>query len=121
MGQSSREGQAQLAPGRLLALALMQAHSDLMQLRLAHDAGQAQKQAIVVSARIVEPLAIGEDHPEEGAQLKQLMPVAVVARQPGGIQADDQARVAEPDLGDELLEAVPVRRCPRPICRDPRR
>jgi hypothetical protein len=61
----------------------------------------------VVSGRIVEPLAIGEEHPEQGAQLKQLMPVAVVAREPGGIQADDQARVAEPDLGDKLLEAGP--------------
>src|SRR5215212_6114545 len=77
MGQSGREGQAQLAPGRLLALALMQAHSELMQLRLAHDAGQAQKQAVVVSGRIVEPLAIGEEYPEQRAQLKQLMPVAV--------------------------------------------
>src|SRR3954463_12373760 len=36
------------------------------------------------------------------------MPVAVVARQPGGIQPDDQASVAEPDLGDELLEAGPL-------------
>src|SRR3954463_1769101 len=67
-----------------------------MQLRFAHDAGQAQKQAVVVSARIVEPLAIGEEHPEQGAQLKQLMPIAVVARQPGGIQADDQAGLPSP-------------------------
>jgi hypothetical protein len=107
MGQSSREGQAQLAPCRFLALALVEAHPDLMQLRLAHDAGQAQEQAVVVGAGIVEPLAIGDEHPEQGAQLEQLMPVAVVAREPGGIQADDQAGVAEPDLGDELLEAGP--------------
>src|SRR3954452_2197498 len=105
MDQSSREGQAQLATRRFLALALVEAHSDLMQLRLAHDAGQAQEQAVVVGARIVEPLAIGDEHPEQGAQLEQLMPVAVVAREPGGVEADDQPRVAEPDLGDELLEA----------------
>src|SRR4051794_26346059 len=105
MDQSSREGQAQLATRRFLALALVEAHSDLMQLRLAQDAGQAQEPAVVVGARIVEPLAIGDEHPEQGAQLEQLMPVAVIAREPGGIQADDQAGIAEPDLGNELLEA----------------
>src|SRR5215217_7284485 len=104
MGQSSRDGQAQLAPRRFLAFPLVQAHPDLVQLCLAHDAGQAQEQAVVVGARIVEAFAIGNEHPKQGAQLEQLMPVAVVACEPGGVEADDQARVAEPDLGDELLE-----------------
>src|SRR3954465_13270364 len=53
---------------------------------------------------IVEAFAIGNERPKQGAQLEQLMPVAVVACEPGGVEADDQARVAEPDLGDELLE-----------------
>ncbi|WFU40030.1 IS21-like element helper ATPase IstB [Bradyrhizobium sp. CB82] len=56
--------QPQFAPRRLLAFALVQAHPKLMQLRLAHDAGQAQQQAVVVGARIVKPLAIRNEHAE---------------------------------------------------------
>jgi hypothetical protein len=53
-----------------------------VQLGLAHDPGQAQQKPVVVGARVVETLAVGEDHAEQRAQLEQLMPVAVVAGQP---------------------------------------
>src|SRR4051812_18225075 len=62
----------------------------------------------MVGARVVEPLAIGQDHAEQRAQFEQLMPIAVVARQPRGIQAEHQPGIAKPDLGDQPLEAVPL-------------
>src|SRR5689334_13511471 len=34
------------------------------------------------------------------------MPIAIVARQPGGIEAEHQPGIAEPDLSDQPLEAV---------------
>src|SRR3954469_23764473 len=34
------------------------------------------------------------------------MPIAVIARQPGGIQAEHQPGIAQPDLGDQPLEAM---------------
>ena len=42
MNEASGQRQAQLASPRLLTLALMQAHPDLVQLGLAHDARQAE-------------------------------------------------------------------------------
>jgi len=80
--EPGRQWQAQLAARRLLALALVQPQLDLVQLGLAHDPGQAQQKPVVVGARVVETLAVGEDHAEQRAQLEQLMPVAVVAGQP---------------------------------------
>src|SRR6266849_2180582 len=53
MAKPRRQWHAQLAPGRLLALALVEANLDLVQLCFAHDAGQAQKQTIVIGAWIV--------------------------------------------------------------------
>src|SRR3954453_12646629 len=67
----------------------------------------------MVGARVVEPLAIGQDHAEQRAQFEQLMPIAVIARQPGGIEAEHQTGIAQPDLGDQPLEAVSLgARCP---------
>ena len=108
LAEPGRQRQAQLAARRLLALALVQPQLDLVQLGLAHDPGQAQQKPVVVGARVVETLAVGEDHAEQRAQLEQLMPVAVVAGQPRGVEAEHQAGVAEPDLGEEPLEAVPL-------------
>src|SRR3954463_5514155 len=84
----------------------MQAQADLMQFGFAHDPRQTEQQPIVVGTRIIEALAIGQDHAEQRAQFEQLMPIAVIARQPRGIQAEHQPGIAEPDLGDQPLEAV---------------
>src|SRR3954452_8685529 len=57
---------------------------------------------------------LGEEHTEDRAQLQQLVPVAVVARQPRGIQAEHEASLAQADLGDQPLEALARRaRCAR--------
>jgi hypothetical protein len=60
----------------------MQAQTDLVQLGFAHNPRQAEQQPIVVGTWIIEALAIGQDHPKQRAQLEQLMPIAVIARQP---------------------------------------
>src|SRR3954454_21053022 len=85
----------------------MQAQTDLMQFGFAHDPRQTEQQPIVVGTRIIEALAIGQDHAKQRAQFEQLMPIAVVARQPGGIQAEHQPGIAEPDLGNQPLETAP--------------
>ena len=82
IGQTGRHRQAQFAASRLLPFALMQAQPDLVQFRFAHDAGQAEQQTVMIGTRIEQTLAIGDQHPEQRAQFQQLMPVAVVARQP---------------------------------------
>src|SRR5271154_7146710 len=104
--QARRQRQPQLASRRLLSLALVQPQLDLMQLGFAHDPGQAEQQAIMVGARVVEALAIGDQPPEKRAQSQELMPIPVVAGQPRGIEAYHQTRLAEADLGDQPLEAA---------------
>ncbi len=82
-----------------------------MQFGFAHDPRQAEQQPIMISPRVVEALAIGQDHAEQGAQFKQLVPIAVVARQPRGIEAEHQPGIAQPDLGNQPLEAVSLGAC----------
>lgn len=80
---------AQLAACRLLTFALMEPLPDLVKLRLAHDAGQAEQQAVMVGAGIIETFAVGNDNAEERAQIEELMPIAVVAGKPGSVKAED--------------------------------
>src|SRR5215204_2959832 len=77
--EPGRQRQAELAARCFLPLALMEAHPDLMKLRLTHDSGQAEEQPVMVSARIIEALAICDQNCEHRAELKQLVPIAIVA------------------------------------------
>lgn len=54
------------------AMPIREVAPKLMQLRLAHDAGQAQQQAVVVGARIVKPLTIRNESAGHRAQLEKL-------------------------------------------------
>ena len=110
--QPGRQRHPQLASRRLLPLALMQPQLDLVKFSLAHDPGQAEQQTVMIGARIVDALAIGDQHAEQRAQFQELMPIVVVACQPRGIQTQHQPRLPEADLGDQPLEAAAaVARC----------
>ena len=104
--QPGRQRHPQLASRRLLSLALMQPQLNLMKFSLAHDPGQAEQQTVMIGARIVHALAIGDQHSKQRAQFQELMPIVVVARQPRGIQAQHQPRLPEANLGDQPLEAA---------------
>ena len=78
----------------------MQAHTDLVEFCLAHDAGQTQQQAVVVGTRVVQTFAISDEHAENRAKFEQLMPVPIVAGQTRRVETDHQAGVAETDLGN---------------------
>jgi hypothetical protein len=81
MSEPGGQRQAQFTSRRFLAFTLMKAHPNLVKLRLAHDAGQAEQQAIVVRALIIEPFAIRDENSEYRAEFKKLMPIAIVAGQ----------------------------------------
>lgn len=108
IGESGWQEQPQFAARRLLAFPLVKAHPKLMQLRLAHDAGQTQQQAIVIGARIVKPLAIRNEHAEHRAQFEKLMPVPVIAGQARSVEAHHKTGVAKADLGNEFPETVTI-------------
>ena len=59
----------------------MEANLYLVEFGLAHDAGQAQQQTIVIGAWIVETFTVGDEHAEHRAKLEQLVPVPIIACQ----------------------------------------
>jgi hypothetical protein len=77
-----------------------------MQLRFTHDPRESKQQPVMINSRLVQSLAIGNEHSKNRTQLQQLMPVTVVARQPGGVQTQDQPRLTEPDLADQALKSL---------------
>src|SRR5262249_23244258 len=79
------------------------------QLRLAHRALQAKQQPVVELPRTVPALAVDDERVREPAEIQELIPVAIVARQPRDIQADDRAGVPQTDLGHQALEAGSAR------------
>ena len=60
----------------------------------------------MIGARIVEPFSIRDENPEYRAELKKLMPIAIVAGETRSIEADHEPGIAKTDFGDQLLEAV---------------
>src|SRR5664279_1766844 len=87
----------------------MQSNTDLVQLRLAHDAGKPKQETVVIGARIIKPLAVGDDHAEQRTQLKKLVPITIITSQSRSVETDHQPRIAEADLSDQLLKSLPIR------------
>ena len=98
----------QLAAAGLVELALVHPLLEDVKLRLAHHAVQAEQEPVVVVGRVVEPVGVGQQHAEAGAQLQQLVPVLARAGQPAHLQAEDQPDVVEGDLGQQPLEPGPA-------------
>ena len=59
-------------------------------------------------ARVVEAVFVADQGAGHGADLQELVPVGVVAGQPGAFQAEHDPGPAEGHLGDQLLEPFPV-------------
>ena len=98
----------QLAAAGLVQLALVHPLLEDVKLRLAHHPVQAEQEPVVVVGRVVDPVGVGQQHAEAGAQLQQLVPVLARAGQPAHLQAEDQPDVVEGDLGQQPLEAGPA-------------
>jgi hypothetical protein len=56
--------------------------------------------------RIVKTFAVGDEGPEDRTDLQQLIPIAIVAGQAGGIVTEDQASASQTNLGEQILEAA---------------
>ena len=97
-----------LAAARLVQQALVHPRAQDVQLRFAHGALEPQQQPVVVIGRVVQPVLVGQQGPEDGAQLQELMPVLVGAGQAAHLQAEDNADVVQADLGEQVLEAEPA-------------
>jgi hypothetical protein len=79
-----------------------------VQLRLAHGALETEQQTVVEVGRIVDAVLVEDEGVGEGADLEQPVPVGGVAGEARDLEAEDDAGVAEPDLGDERLEGLAI-------------
>src|SRR5262249_41375960 len=64
----------------------IQTHFDLVQFRLAHDACQPEQEAVMVNSRIIDDLRVGDPCADARAEVKQMTPIGIVARETPGFQ-----------------------------------
>jgi hypothetical protein len=69
---------------------------------------EAEQQPVVDLAGVIEPVLVADQRVAQGAQLKQPVPVGVVACQPRAFQAEHDPGPAQRNVGHEPLEALTV-------------
>ena len=107
--QADRQRHDQLAAAGPGDLPAAEPGPQEMQLILAELPFHAQDQSVVKVARVVEAVFVADQGAGHGAQFQELVPVGVVAGQPGAFQAEHDPGPAQRHLGDQLLEPFPVR------------
>ena len=106
--QPDRQALAQFAPPGLVLKPGGQSRADEMQLGLRHGALKPQNETIVEVGGVIDPVSVGDQGVGQRAQIQQLIPVGVVAGQAGNLDAQHQPDLAQPDVGDQLLETEPT-------------
>ncbi len=105
--EPDRQELAQLTAGGLVPQPGGQPGPDQVQLGLAHRALQAEHQPVVEVGRVIDAVGVGDQRVGHRAQIQQLIPVAVVAGQPGHLDTEDDPDPAQADVGDQILEPLP--------------
>ena len=75
---------------------------------LRHRPLQPQEQAVIDEAGIVRAVRIDHQRADQRAQIDQVVPVASVPGEAGGLHAKDRAGNTRADGGHQLLEAGPL-------------
>ena len=112
----------QLAAPRLRSCRLVHSGSDDVQLELADAALHAEQQAVVGAARVVHTVEVDDAGFHQSAQLEQMMPIAAIASEPRGIEAEHRAHLSGAERCNQALEAGPLdgaaRRAPEVVVDD---
>jgi hypothetical protein len=103
-----REAHAQLPPARFGIASGQAPLPEETQLVLGHRALQAEQQPVVHQARIVDAIMIDEEGAHQGAQVDQVMPVATIASEARGFEAEHGAYDPAAHGGHQPLEARPL-------------
>jgi len=99
------DGHSEFAAAGLAQPPLLHALLEDVQLRFAHRALEPEQEAVVVLARVVDAIDVGDERAEEGADFQELVPILRGTRQPGHVDAEHEADVVQADFRDEALEA----------------
>ena len=85
-------------------------HSSLqkVKLRFAHHPAQSQQQPIIVVPRVIQPILIGQQRPEDRADLNELMPVLIGPRDPAHLGSQNDPHVVQADFRQQPLETEPT-------------
>ena len=102
---SDWQAQNQLAAPGLGKQTLLGTLPDPAQFRLTHGSFEPEQEPVVGLARVVHAFVVDDQRVHQTAQIEQLIPVAIVARQARHFDGEDRADAAQPYLGHQLLEA----------------
>lgn len=102
--EPDREPAAQLAAGGLAADPALEPRPERVQLGLGHRALESQQEAVVERAGVIKAIGVADHGVGHAAEVEQPVPVGVVARQPRGLEAENEPGVAERDLGHQVSE-----------------
>ena len=105
---ADRDRDPQLAAPRLRSYRVVHPRSDDPQLELADAALHAEQQAIVRPARVVHAIKVDDAGIHQSAQLQEMVPVAAIASEPRGIEAEYSANLPGAKSGDQSVETRPV-------------
>ena len=75
-------------------------------LGLAHGALETKQQSIVEQGRMIDTIGIADERVGEAAEIKQAIPVGIIASETGDFEAEHDADVSERDFGSEAGEAT---------------
>ena len=106
--QADREWCLQLAAASFGQDPALQAGADEVQLGFGHRALEPEQQPVVELARVIEPVLVEDQRVGHRADLQEPVPVGVVAREPGDLEAEHDPGVSHPDLGHQPLESLAV-------------
>jgi hypothetical protein len=101
---ANRHGDAQLASSRLGARGIKHPRAQDAQLELANAALHAQKQPIVGTTRIIDAIEIDDARLNEAAEFKQVMPIAAVSGEAGGVKTQNSPDISGTEPRDQLLK-----------------
>src|SRR5712691_8151555 len=114
---ANRHADAQLTAPRLGAGGVEHAGTQHAELELADAALHAEKKPIIRSARVVNPIQVDHSRLDQAAELEQMVPVAAVAGEPGGVEAQHSANLSSTEPRNQPFEAgratIPLAERPR--------
>ena len=79
-----------------------------VQLGLAHGPFEPQQQPIIVQARIVDAVLVGQEGVEDRAPFQEMIPVGIGPGQPANLETKEDADVIQIHLGHDPSKVVPA-------------
>src|SRR5260370_25257421 len=104
---ANRHADAQLTAPRLGAGGVEHAGTQHAELELADAALHTEKKPIIRSAGVVNPIQVDHSRLYQAAEFEQMMPVAAVTSEPGGVEAQHSANLSGTQPCNRPLEAGP--------------